>query len=175
VVRYAPLEGVLRGGLHSSGSWQFEFEAGCPGASPSEGRAWAGETTSSRSRFAIRVCQFYKIEHAPEAALLNSFFLGDLTRARALLHRGQAPPALRRYRGLEAPRETIDLFADRGVLEQAVAPAAMPARALAAVNLARSELAAGEGLVAVWAAGHRQDHAAVRSRRFQRCSTARWR
>jgi hypothetical protein len=115
-----------------------------------------------KPRFAVRVYQHHKAKHLPEAALLNSFFLSDLTRARTLIKEGDAPIGLRRYLGLDAPRETIDLLTDRNALEEAVAPAAMPLARWphpgghslvllqqAAVNLARSELADGEGLIAV--------------------------
>ncbi len=112
--------------------------------------------------FAVRIHHPERARHHPEAALLNSFFLGDLTRAAALVREGAAPAGLRRYLGLEAPPKPIDLLADRAALEQAVAPAMMPLARWphpgghslvllqqAAVNLVRSELTGGEGLIAI--------------------------
>ena len=76
--------------------------------------------------FAVRIHHPERAKHHPEAALLNSFFLGDLTRAAALVREGTAPAGLRRYLGLEPPPKPIDLLVDRAALEQAVAPAMMP-------------------------------------------------
>lgn len=107
--------------------------------------------------FILRVYHYYKAKN-----LLNSFFLRDLARAAALIGRDEAPMGLRRYLGMEKPKQTFDLLADEAVLEKAVAPVMMPAARWpspgghplvmlqqAAVNLARSELAGGEGIIAV--------------------------
>ncbi|HET7061412.1 MAG TPA: hypothetical protein VFI43_04465, partial [Nitrosospira sp.] len=112
--------------------------------------------------FALRVYHYFKAKNPPEAALLNSFFLSDLARGATLVGQGSAPASLRRYLGIDKPAQTFDLFADRTTLEKAVAPAMMPAARWpssgghslvllqqAAVNLARSELADGDGIVAV--------------------------
>lgn len=112
--------------------------------------------------FALRVFHYYRAKNPPDVALLNSFFLNDLSRTADLVRHNKAPAALRRYLGLDTPPETFDLLADRPALEQAVAPLRMPAarwpspggHALvllqqAAVNLARAELAGKEGLIAV--------------------------
>lgn len=112
--------------------------------------------------FALRVYQHLKAKNPPEVSLLNSFYLGDLARAADLLKQNAAPPGLRRYLGMDMPERTFDLFADRTVLEESVAPAAMPAARWpspgghplvllqqAAVNLARAELAGTEGIFAV--------------------------
>ncbi len=112
--------------------------------------------------FALRIYHYFKSKNPPEVSLLNSFFIGDLSRANSLLGRGLAPIGLRRYLGLEPPRDTTDLLTNRTALEQAVAPAMMPAvrwpcpgghplvlLQQAAVNLARSELANREGMAAV--------------------------
>lgn len=112
--------------------------------------------------FALRVHHHFKAKNPPEATLLNSFFLGDLARADLLLGQGTSPIGLRRYLGIEKPTQTFDLLADRAALERAVAPAMTPAARWpnpgghslvllqqAAVNLARSELASREGMIAV--------------------------
>jgi len=112
--------------------------------------------------FAMRVYHYYKSKNPPEASLLNSFFLGDLARGAALVAENTAPAGLRRYLGTERPKETFDLLDDKAALEKAVAPAMMPTARWpspgghplvmlqqAAVNLTRSELARGEGIIAV--------------------------
>lgn len=115
-----------------------------------------------RPAFALRVYHYFQAKNPPEATLLNSFFLGDLARAELLLGQGAGPTGLRRYLGIERPVQVFDLLADRAALERAVAPGMTPAarwpspgaHALvllqqAAVNLARSELAGREGVIAV--------------------------
>ncbi|MBK1664315.1 helicase [Rhodospirillum rubrum] len=112
--------------------------------------------------FAVRIFHPLKAKNSPEASLLNSFLLGDLARAAALVRQNEAPAGLRRYLGIDKPPHTVDLFTDRLALEKVVAPAKMPAARWpspgghplvllqqAAVNIARSDLAGGEGLVAV--------------------------
>lgn len=112
--------------------------------------------------FALRVYHYFKAKNPPEATLLNSFFLGDLARGGSLVSQGNGPTGLRRYLGIEKPTQMFDLLADRAALEKAVAPAMIPAARWpspgghplvllqqAAVNLARSELAGGEGMIAV--------------------------
>jgi hypothetical protein len=112
--------------------------------------------------FALRIYHYFKAKNPPEASLLNSFFLGDLARGAALVGQNAVPAGLRGYLGIERPKETFDLLGDKAFLEKAVAPAMMPAARWpgpggyplvmlqqAAVNLARSELAGGEGIFAV--------------------------
>ena len=112
--------------------------------------------------FALRVYHYFKSKNPPEATLLNSFFLGDLARGSSLLSQGNSPTGLQRYLGVMKPTQTFDLLADRAALEKAVAPAMIPAARWpgpgghplvllqqAAVNLARSQLAGDEGVIAV--------------------------
>lgn len=112
--------------------------------------------------FALRVYHYFKAKNPPEAILLNSFFIGDLARAGSLLGGKSVPAGLRRYLGIEGPRQPADLLNDKAALEKAVAPAMMPAARWpssggyplvllqqAAVNLARSELAGKDGIIAV--------------------------
>ncbi|MES3097712.1 DEAD/DEAH box helicase [Sphingomonas aerolata] len=110
--------------------------------------------------FAVRVYHYYKAAKPPEVDLLNSFFLGDLSRARKL-DLASMPEALRRYLGVATNKRTFDLQLERSTLEAAVSPKLMPAARWpspgghplvllqqAAVNLARCEPAAG-GLLSV--------------------------
>ena len=112
--------------------------------------------------FALRVYHYFKAKNPPEVSLLNSFFLSDLATASSLVERSSAPAGLRSYLGIDKPKEVFDLLSDRAALERAVAPVMMPAARWpgpgghplvmlqqAAVNLARSELAGREGIVAV--------------------------
>ncbi|HEX7782739.1 MAG TPA: AAA domain-containing protein [Sphingobium sp.] len=112
--------------------------------------------------FALRVFHYFKARNPPEVSLLNSFFMGDLSKAADLCAKGELPGGLRQYLGMGAPSRTIDLFSDRAALESAVAPARTPAARWpspgghplvllqqAAVNLARSALADGGGVIAV--------------------------
>jgi hypothetical protein len=112
-------------------------------------------------RFAIRNYQYYRNSEAPEPLLLNSFFLGDLSRAMSLWRSGTAPPNLRRYLGTERPRARSDLLQDHEALRQAVVPSMFPLARWpgagrhplvllqqAAVNLATHTLAE-DGILAV--------------------------
>ncbi|MBX3516444.1 MAG: hypothetical protein KF815_05830 [Rhodospirillales bacterium] len=113
-------------------------------------------------KFALRVYHYFKAKTPPEALLLNSFFLEDIARIANHVSQNAASIGLRRYLGIDKPKETFNLLADEAALEKAVAPATMPAARWpvpgghplvmlqqAAVNLARSELAGGEGIIAV--------------------------
>jgi hypothetical protein len=112
--------------------------------------------------FALRVYHYFKAKTPPEALLLNSFFLGDLGRGAERVRENAVPAGLRHYLSIEKPIETFDLLQDKDALEKAVSPAMTPAARWptrggfplvmlqqAAVNLARSELAGGEGIIAV--------------------------
>ncbi|WP_170288180.1 DEAD/DEAH box helicase [Marilutibacter maris] len=77
-------------------------------------------------RFAIRVFQDFRLRKAPDALLLNSFYLGDLSRAQACFARGDAPRALQLYIGQEKPPIRRDLLRDSAALEDAVAPSSIP-------------------------------------------------
>ena len=112
--------------------------------------------------FVLRVYHYFKAKNPPEVSLLNSFFVGDLSKANSMLSSGAVPAGLRRYLGLELPPRTSDLLADKEALEKAVAPRMTPAARWpspgghplvllqqAAVNLARAELAKSEGMIAI--------------------------
>lgn len=79
--------------------------------------------------FAIRSYQYFKEADPPEPLLLNSFFLGDLARAKSSFAAGRATLNLRRYLGCEAPATRRDLLHDTEALESAIAPGiTLPAR-----------------------------------------------
>lgn len=113
--------------------------------------------------FALRVYHHIKAKGTPEVALLNSFFLSDISRAAKLIGSGRPGKALARYVGLEKVEHSANLLKDLGVVEALVAPSKMPAARWpapgghplvtlqqAAVNAARSELGKdGAGIVAV--------------------------
>lgn len=112
--------------------------------------------------FALRVFHYFKAKNPPEASLLNSFFMTDLAKAAIHCRKQTAPRTLRQYLGIERPTHVLDLLNDRHAVEDAVAPARMPAARWpsagghslvllqqAAVNLARSDLATASGMIAV--------------------------
>jgi hypothetical protein len=76
--------------------------------------------------FAIRTYVYFKDPNPPEPILLNSFFLEDLSMARGLFDADKAPSNLRRYLGMEVPREAKDLLRDEAALEDALRPANTP-------------------------------------------------
>ena len=112
--------------------------------------------------FVIRIHHHEKRRTGPTGSLMNSFFLGDLARAAQLVRTHGAGPALRGYLGSEAPEDVADLSNDRRAVEELVAPSCsatarwpgpgdhpLVMMQQAAVNAARSELAQGEGIIAV--------------------------
>lgn len=103
-----------------------------------------------------------KAREQPEVSLLNSFYLRDLSKASSLAKSKSMPMGLRRYLGMDSPKNSIDLLNDREALKAAVTPHMMPAvrwpakgshplvlLQQAAVNLTRSELAGTEGIIAI--------------------------
>lgn len=101
-------------------------------------------------------------KNQPEALLLNSFFLHDLARIARHVENGTAPVSVLRYLGAVPETDPLDVLNDHFLLEEAVAPAKIPAakwpagegRSLvvlqqAAVNLIGQELNGKEGLLAV--------------------------
>lgn len=102
------------------------------------------------------------LKNQPEALLLNSFFLHDLARIARHVENGTAPVSVLRYLGAVPETDPLDVLNDHSLLEEAVAPAKIPAakwpagegRSLvvlqqAAVNLIGQELNGKEGLLAV--------------------------
>jgi len=113
--------------------------------------------------FAVRVYHYFKSKTPPEVALLNSFYLSDLTKAARAIESGQANEALARYLGLNKVDHSRDLLSDHTAVEHLVAPHRMPAARWpgpgghplvtlqqAAVNAIRSEFVGGrQGIAAV--------------------------
>lgn len=112
--------------------------------------------------FVLRIYHHHKAKNPPEASLLNSYYLRDLTRTYQLLEQNAVPRGLRSYLGIDRPSKITDLLASHTALESAIAPAMMPHAKWpapgghplvmlqqAAVNVAREELGGGEGILAV--------------------------
>ena len=114
-----------------------------------------------RPGVAIRVPQRGAYNEAPEPELLNSFFIGDLVKARAAFSSTQVGQALSAYMGSAPTKERQDVVRNKGIVAQTLAPARMPLARWpspgshplvlmqqAAINHSVAELANG-GLVAV--------------------------
>lgn len=111
--------------------------------------------------FAIRTYEHVKSSDAPEPLLLNSFYIGDLIKARGLFNTGAATANLRRYLGVRPPDVRRELLRNLTSVEAVIAPAMMPPARWpgpgrhplvilqqAAVNIALKELKT-EGILAV--------------------------
>lgn len=72
--------------------------------------------------FAIKTYQYYLNNNPPEALLLNSFFLEDLSKARFLVNSGSSPSNLNRYLGVEKPLVRYDLLRDKKALAESLQP-----------------------------------------------------
>lgn len=110
---------------------------------------------------ALRTYQYFKNEGPPETLLLNSFYLDDLSKAKAMFADETAPENLRRYLADIVPKERFELLRDEAALSEALSPRKMPLGSWpaqgrhslvtlqqAAVNLASNDLKAG-GILAV--------------------------
>ncbi len=78
------------------------------------------------SAVAVRTPVFRKTHEAPEPELLNSFFLGDLTRVRQALQSEEIGLALRRYLKMSMPPPRRDVNEDRHLIRETVGPARVP-------------------------------------------------
>lgn len=76
--------------------------------------------------FAVRSYQYFKIQDPPESILLNSFYLDDLAKAKALVDRGAATPNLMRYLGITKPASRRNLMKDNKALAHALEPKKFP-------------------------------------------------
>ena len=114
-----------------------------------------------RPGVAIRVPQRGFYNEAPEPELLNSFFIGDLVKARAAFGSAQVGQALSAYMGTATTKERQDVVRNKDVVAQTLAPARFPQTRWpspgrhplflmqqAAINHSVAELANG-GMVAV--------------------------
>ncbi len=75
--------------------------------------------------FAIRLLNPFG-RSQPEPPLLNSFYLKDLQRAKALIATSGSGQALRAYLGLETPENRHDLLIDLPALQSVLEPKSMP-------------------------------------------------
>lgn len=109
----------------------------------------------------IRTYQYYLNSNPPDAILLNSFYLGDLIRAKSSFNAGTATENLKRYLRVVQPETRYDLLQNDAALNAAVLPKRFPSGRWpgtgrfplvllqqAAVNLASEELQNG-GILAV--------------------------
>ncbi len=113
--------------------------------------------------FVLRIFHHFKSKNPPEVALLNSFFLADLSRAASLVSGRKTGKALARFLGIEKVQHQSNLLKEHSTLEELVAPSRFPAAKWpspgghplvtlqqVAVNAARSEFSSDDsGLVAV--------------------------
>lgn len=76
--------------------------------------------------FVARLYQFFKLKAPPEMPLLNSFFLGDLAKARQMVDAGSPPETLKRYLGMSKPAPSSDLLQDKPKIAELVAPSRFP-------------------------------------------------
>src|SRR3546814_17079946 len=75
--------------------------------------------------FVLRIYHYFKSKAPPEAPLINSFFIDDLTKASNLVQQNNAPKGLRSYLGIDTPTATFDLLDNKLALERATAPSLM--------------------------------------------------
>ena len=76
--------------------------------------------------FALRRFEFFASKTPPEPGLLNSFFLEDLSHARALHRNSNLPHALKHYLGVSSPSQQTDLLEDDAGLQELLQPALTP-------------------------------------------------
>ncbi len=131
------------------------------------GHQWLTQRIGLGAEFAkppsivLRSYQYYKLPDPPEAVLLNSFFLGDLAKAGALVGNDDAPHALQRYLQIVEPRYRRNLMSDQAALAEVLQPKLFPTSSWpapgrhpltllqqCAVNLAHRDLE-HEGILAV--------------------------
>ena len=75
-----------------------------------------------RPRYLVRSYRWNALRDSPDPLLLNSFFLRDIGRARALVERGRAGSNVDRYLGALPVDDRIDMHTDADALEAAVSP-----------------------------------------------------
>ncbi len=134
-----------------------------------DGHAWLQSTLGLRSdhvlppSFVARLYRHPRLPGAPESPAINSFYIDDLVKARAMVDAGTAPEALQRYLAMHQPAPTGDLLKDMAAVEGLIAPGRFPlarwpgrgghplvALQQAAVNTARTEFAGDQqGILAV--------------------------
>ncbi len=97
-----------------------------------DSHAWLQATLGLRSdhvlppSFVARLYLHPTLPGAPDAPPINSFYIGDLVQARALVDAGAAPEALQRYLSLRGPSPASDLLRDMPGIAALIAPARFP-------------------------------------------------
>ena len=113
--------------------------------------------------YVVRLYHYYKLPGAPDSPLINSFYIGDLVKARSMVDAGAAPQTIKRYLSMLKPALSGDLLRDRPGIAELIAPSRFPLARWpslgghslvtlqqAAVNTARTEfLDSKEGILAV--------------------------
>jgi hypothetical protein len=113
--------------------------------------------------FVVRVYQYYKLPSAPDAPLINSFYVRDLVKTRRLVDAGAAPESMKRYLSILKRNPTADLLKDYPSIAELIAPSRFPLARWpsrgghplvtlqqAAVNTVRTEfLDSQEGVMAI--------------------------
>jgi len=119
------------------------------------------EYLTINKKFAIKKYEPLSSNEPPQPLLLNSFYLGDLARAKSLIAQDQASENLQRYLGMKSPSARHNILNDDNVLENIIAPKNIfPSRwpgpgrqplvllQQAAVNVSMSELK-NDGILAI--------------------------
>jgi len=78
------------------------------------------------NQFAVKYFHYYKSGGSPEALLLNSFYLNDLSAAKKLISTKKSTQNLKKYLGESDPEKNINLLEDSLALDKIIAPANMP-------------------------------------------------
>jgi hypothetical protein len=81
---------------------------------------------ASENLFSVKYYHYYKSSGPPEALLLNSFYLNDLSAAKKLLQDKKSTSNLDRYLGKINPIKRYNLLKDTDALEKSIAPLMMP-------------------------------------------------
>lgn len=113
--------------------------------------------------FVARLYHYYRLPGAPDSPLINSFYIGDLVKARRMVDAGAAPQTIKRYLSVLKPDPSGDLLQNKSGIAELIAPSRFPLARWpsrgghhlvtlqqAAVNTARTEfLDDKEGILAV--------------------------
>lgn len=113
--------------------------------------------------FVVRLYHYYKLPGIPDSPLINSFYIGDLVKARRMVDAGAAPQTIKRYLSMLKPAPSSDLLQDKLGIAELIAPSRFPLARWpsrgghplvtlqqAAVNTVRTEfLESKEGVLAV--------------------------
>lgn len=134
-----------------------------------DGHAWLQSTLGLRSdhvlppSFVARLYRHPQLAGAPDVPPINSFYIEDLVKARAMVDAGTAPETLLRYLSVRKPAPTGDLLQDMAGVAELIAPSRFPlarwpgrgghplvALQQAVVNTARTEFSGDQqGMLAV--------------------------